>query len=246
VLLWSAALGLSIVGSVGGLLTASVLLLVDHHWQARIVPWFVSYAVGTLLGAALLGLLPEALTVLEPSAAFGTLLGGILAFFLLEKVVLWRHCHVDLDEGCEIHPGTVALILIGDAVHTFVDGAVIAAATLVSLPLGATTALAVAAHEIPQEAGDFAVLLAAGQTRSRALLLNLTSAGGAIAGAALMLLFGSELPGLVPFVLAFAAGNFLYVAMADLIPHLHRGTADRNPARQVILIALGVLTIVGL
>ena len=138
----------------------------------------------------------------------------------------------------------MTLVILGDAIHTFVDGIVIAAAALVSLPLGATTALAVAAHEIPQEAGDFAILLAAGHSRSRAFLLNLASAAGGLLGASVMLLFGSQAPGVVPYVLSFAAGNFLYVAMADLIPTLHRGTLDRNAVRQLILIGLGIGTMV--
>jgi zinc and cadmium transporter len=212
--------------------------------RTRVVPWLVSYAVGTLLGAALLGLVPQALDDLEPSAALGALLAGILTFFVLEKLVLWRHCHAD--ESCEIHSSTATLVIVGDAVHTFVDGVVIAAAALVSLPLGVTTALAVAAHEIPQEAGDFAILLAAGHSRSRALMLNVTSAAGGLLGASAMLIFGSQAPGVIPYVLGFAAGNFLYVAMADLIPSLHRGNLDRNAGRQVLLIALGVLTIVAL
>ena len=243
-LLWPVTLALSVAGSVGGLLTSSVLLLFDDNAQKRVVPWLVSYAVGTLLGAALLGLVPQALSTLAPTAALGALLAGILTFFVLEKLVLWRHCH---DDGsCEIHKSTVTLLIIGDAVHTFVDGVVITAAALISLPLGATTALAVAAHEIPQEAGDFGILLAAGYSRTRALLLNLASAGGGLLGAALMLVFGTQAPNVVPYVLSFAAGNFLYVAMADLIPNLHRGALDRSAIRQVILIVLGVLTILAL
>jgi zinc and cadmium transporter len=244
VLLWPVTLALSVAGSVGGLLTSSVLLLFGDDAQKRVVPWLVSYAVGTLLGAALLGLVPQALSSLAPTAALGALLAGILTFFVLEKLVLWRHCH---DDGsCEIHRSTVTLLIVGDTVHTFVDGVVIAAAALISLPLGATTALAVAAHEIPQETGDFAILLAAGYSRTRALMLNLASAGGGLLGAALMLVFGTGAPTIVPYVLSFAAGNFLYVAMADLIPNLHRGALDKSAVRQVILITLGVLTIVAL
>lgn len=239
---WPAALGLSIAGSIGGLLTASLLLLFNSSARTRFVPWLVSYAVGTLLGAALLDLVPRALDSLAPPPVFGTLLGGILTFFVLEKLVLWRHCHDD--HACEIHSSTVTMVIVGDAVHTFVDGAVIAAATLVSLPLGATTALAVAAHEIPQEVGDFAILLAAGKSRGQALLLNLSSGAAGLLGAGGMLVFGSQTPDAVPYVLAFAAGNFLYVAMADLIPNLHRGSLDSNAARQVVLIGLGVLTMV--
>jgi len=241
---WIAAVGLAVVGSVGGLITASVLLFVDRAARDRIVPWLVSYAVGTLLGAALLGLTPQALDTLPPARALGALLAGILTFFVLEKLVLWRHSHDDHE--CDVHKSTVALVIVGDAVHTFVDGVVIAAAVLVSLPLGVTTALAVAAHEIPQEAGDFGILLAAGYSRSRALVLNLTSAAGGVLGALAMLLFGSQAPQAVPYVLAFAAGNFLYVAMSDLIPTLHRGTLDRNAIRQLALIVLGIATILAL
>ena len=237
------ALLLSVVGSVGGLLVASILLVVHSDIRSRVVPWLVSYAVGTLLGAALLGLVPQALESIAPPRALGALLAGIMTFFILEKLVLWRHCH-DEDGSCEAHKSTATLVIVGDAIHTFVDGVVIAAATLVSLPLGVTTALAVAAHEIPQEAGDFAILLAAGHTRARALLLNLTSAIGGLLGAAAMLNFGGSAPAVLPYVLSFAAGNFLYVAMADLIPTLHRGHLDSSAVRQITLIGLGVATIV--
>lgn len=238
---WPAALGLSVVGSVGGLVVGALLLLVRDATRKRVVPWLVSYAVGTLLGAALLALLPEALETAPASPVLAVLLGGILTFFILEKLVLWRHCHGD--ESCTVHQSTATLMIVGDTVHTFVDGVVIAAATLVSVPLGVTTALAVAAHEIPQEAGDFAILLSAGYSRSRALVLNLASATGGIVGALVMLIFGQSAPLILPFVLAFAAGNFLYVAMADLIPSLHRGHMDANSVRQVVLITLGVFTI---
>lgn len=243
-LTWLAVVGLSTVGSIGGLLIASLMLVLHRDVRARVVPWLVSYAVGTLLGAALLGLTPEALTALPPTPALAALLAGIFTFFILEKLVLWRHCHDDLQ--CAVHPGTVTLMIVGHCVHTLVDGIVIAAAALVSLPLGLTAALAVAAHEVPQVAGDFAIVLSAGYSRSRALMLNMTAALAGAAGAVLMLLFGSRLPAVVPYVLAFAAGNFLYVAMADLIPNLHRGQIDSNAVRQVILMGLGVLTIVAL
>jgi zinc and cadmium transporter len=245
VLLWPTALALSIAGSVGGLLTAGLLLLAGRGILDRVVPWLISYAVGTLLGASLLGLVPQALEQLPPTSALGALLSGILTFFILEKLVLWRHCHEDSVE-CAVHKSTATMVVVGDAVHTFVDGVVIAAAALVSLPLGFTTALAVAAHEVPQEAGDFAILLASGHSRARALALNLTSALGGLAGAAAMLLVGARTPDIIPYVLGFAAGNFLYVAMADLIPALHRGGVDRNAVRQFALITAGVLTIVAL
>src|SRR4051812_22202950 len=162
-----------------------------------------------------------------------TMVLGILSFFLLEKAVIWRHCHDD--ETCHVHTSSAAsLVIVGDAFHTFVDGAVIAAAVLTSVPLGLTTALAVAAHEVPQEVGDVAILLRAGYSRMRAFTLNVLAGAGGILGAAAMILAGRALPQALPYVLAFAAGNFLYVAMADLIPDLHRGSV--GGARQFLLI----------
>jgi zinc and cadmium transporter len=205
------------------------------------VPWLVSYAVGALLGVALLALLPEALSAVPPATVFGTLLAGILVFFILEKLVLLRHCHTD---DCQVHASTAPLVLMGDAVHNFIDGAIISAAVLTSVPLGINTAIAVAAHEIPQEVGDFAILLAAGYSRARALLLNLVSGASGIAGA--LLAFGAVelVPGIRPYVLAFSSASLLYIAMSDLIPDLHRGTIDASAARQVVLIAAGIATIV--
>jgi zinc and cadmium transporter len=240
--MYATAVGLSVLGSLGGLLTASTFLLLGDHLRVRLVPWLISYAVGTLLGVALLALLPEALEHIRPAAALGTLLVGVLAFFLLEKLVLWRHCH-DTDE-CAVHTSrTASLVIIGDAFHTFVDGAVIAAAVLTSVPLGITTALAVAAHEIPQEVGDVAILLRAGFSRMRAFMLNLASSIGGILGAAAMLLASESVPNVLPYVLSFAAGTFLYVAMSDLIPDLHRGGVEGGPFRQLMLILAGVATI---
>ena len=240
---YAAAIALSVVGSIGGLLTASTFLLLGDNIRTKLVPSAISYAVGTLLGVALLALLPQALEQLPPPVALGTLLGGVMTFFMLEKAVLWRHCHDEHE--CEVHTSSAAsLVIIGDAFHTFVDGAVIAAAVLTSVPLGVTTALAVAAHEIPQEVGDVAILLRAGYSRSRALTLNLMSGIGGVLGATAMLLASKSLPNVLPYVLAFAAGSFLYVAMADLIPDLHRGKIGGGTLRQLLLIAAGIATIV--
>ena len=242
---YAAAIGLSVLGSMGGLLAASSFLLLGDGLRVKLVPAAISYAVGTLLGAALLALLPQALDTIQPSQALGTLLGGVLTFFMLEKFVLWRHCHDGDGHECEVHTSSAAsLVIIGDAFHTFVDGAVIAAAVLTSIPLGITTALAVAAHEIPQEVGDVAILLRAGYSRGRALTLNLMSGIGGILGATAMLFASQSLPHALPYVLAFAAGSFLYVAMSDLIPDLHRGRIGGSTLRQLVLIATGIATIV--
>jgi zinc and cadmium transporter len=231
------ALGLSLVGGLGGLLVASGVLLVNDSARARLVPWLVSYAVGALLGVSTLAILPSALEQLPATRVLGTLLIGILLFFFLEKLVLWRHCHT---HDCEVHDGSVLPVLVGDAFHNFVDGAVIAAAVLTSVPLGISTALAVAAHEIPQEVGDVAILLHAGYSRRRALLLNVLSAGASGLGAIAACVSFDLVPRLLPYFLALAAASFLYVAMADLIPGLHRGRTDASSMRQILLIGAGI------
>jgi zinc and cadmium transporter len=233
------ALGLSVLGGLGGLVVASGILLVKESTRSKLVPWLVSYAVGALLGVSMMAILPEALEQLEPPHVFGTMLAGILALFVLEKLVLWRHCHT---HDCEVHDGTVFPVLIGDAFHNFVDGAVIAAAVITSVPLGISTALAVAAHEIPQEVGDVAILLHAGYSRGQALLLNLMSAAASALGAVAALLAFNVVPALLPYCLALAAASFLYVAMADLIPGLHRGRTDASSLRQILLIVAGAGT----
>ena len=233
------AVGLSLVGGLGGLLVASALLLVNDSARNRLVPWLVSYAVGALLGASMLALLPSTLEQLPPPRVFGTLLAGILLFFVLEKLVLWRHCHT---HDCEVHEGSVVTVLVGDAFHNFVDGAVVAGAVLTSIPLGITTALAVAAHEIPQEVGDFAILLNAGYSRGRALWLNVLSSAASPVGAIAAFFAFDAVPRLLPYFLALAAASFLYVAMADLIPGLHRGRTDASSLRQILLIVAGVAT----
>jgi len=235
------ALGLSLLGSCGGLLVASSFFLFPASIRTRLVPWLVSYAVGALLGVALLALLPEALAELAPHAVFGTLLAGILIFFVLEKLVLLRHCHTD---ECQVHGATAPLVFIGDAFHNFLDGAIICTAVLTSVPLGINTAIAVAAHEIPQEVGDVAVLLAAGYTRGRALLLNIVTGASGILGAILAFAAVEVVPGIRPYVLAISAASLLHIAMSDLIPDLHRGTIDASAMRQVLLIAAGIGTIV--
>ena len=214
------ALGLSLLGSCGGLLVASSLLLFNHDVRTRIVPWLVSYAVGAMLGVALLALLPEALASLAPVAVFGTLLAGILAFFVLEKLVLLRHCHTD---ECQVHGATAPLVFVGDAFHNFMDGAIICTAVLTSIPLGINTAIAVAAHEIPQEVGDVAVLLAAGYSRGGALLLNVATGASGLAGALVAYAAVDLIPGIRPFVLAFSVGE----------PALHRhvGSDSRSAPR---------------
>jgi zinc and cadmium transporter len=233
--------GLCLLGSFGGLLVASSLLLFNANVRRQLIPWLVSYAVGALLGVALLALLPEALASQRPVPVLATLLAGILVFFVLEKLVLLRHCHTD---ECHVHASAAPLVLFSDAFHNFIDGAIIATAVLTSVPLGINTAIAVAAHEIPQEVGDFAILLASGYSRRRALILNVVSGGSSVLGALLAFAAVGVVPTARPYVLAFSAASLLYIAMSDLIPDLHRGQIDRSSLRQVLLIAAGIATVV--
>jgi zinc and cadmium transporter len=238
--LLATALGLTLLGSFGGLVLASGLLLFADSMRTRLLPWLVSYAVGALLGVALLALLPEALETMAPQQAFGTLLAGILGFFVLEKLVLLRHCHTD---DCGVHGVAAPLVLLGDAFHNFIDGATVCTAVLTSVPLGVNTALAVAAHEIPQEVGDVAILLAAGYSRRRALMLNVLSGASGLFGGLLAYAAVGAVPAIRPVILALSSASLLYIAMSDLIPGLHRGQLDRGAITQVLLIGAGVATV---
>jgi zinc and cadmium transporter len=234
----------------GGVLSVVAAAALAFNARASWVPILVSYAVGALLGAVFLEILPHAFQMssnLEQTA--GTILAGILLFFVLEKLVLWRHCHV---EECEAHdPPQPAhdhgrsgmMIIIGDTFHNFVDGVLIAAAFLANHELGLITAIAIIAHEVPQEVGDFLILLHSGYSKSRALLLNLLSSAAMVLGGVLAYFALQSLQQWIPSLLALAAASMLYVSVADLIPGLHRRPELQATLQQVALIALGVLTI---
>lgn len=230
----------SLLGSVGVVLAAGVLLLSKEERRRRLVPSLVSYAVGTLLGAAFLGMLPRALEGGNARGVLTVALAGLVLFFVLEKWVLWRHCH---EAQCDVHTSAGPLILMGDAFHNFVDGFAIAAAFLVSVPLGVTTSLAVIAHEVPQELGDFAILLESGYGRRSAFVYNLLSSAATLPGALLAYAALSALTRIVPYVLAVSAASFIYIAAADLIPGLHRETSPRSGLQQLALLVAGIATI---
>jgi zinc and cadmium transporter len=186
-------------------------------------------------------MLPNALGKAPALAVSATVLAGLVAFFLLEKLVLWRHCH---DGECDVHGHVGArLILIGDAFHNFVDGVVIAAAFLVSPALGMATALAVIAHEIPQELGDFAILLASGLGKSRAFAYNLISSLATLPGVVAGWFWLDQMREAIPFVLAISAASFIYIAVADLVPGLHRQMGIESMLRQFLLLMAGIATI---
>lgn len=201
---------LSLIGIVALLFSSARLNLVLYI--------LVALSAGGLMGGAFFHLLPEALTKLTPVTVFIDLLIGFSVFFLLERLILWRHCH---DGVCEVHPFTY-LNLIGDCVHNFIDGFVIAASYLVDVRVGLVTTFAIILHEIPHELGNFGVLVFGGFRPKRALLLNFLTALMAVAGALVGYLLTDTYHGLILFVLPFTAGNFIYIASTDLVPELHK------------------------
>lgn len=237
-LLW--ILVFSVLGSVGAVGVSALLLYFPQEIRKTLVPCLISYATGTLLGAAFLGMIPAGLEQAPAKVVMTAVLGGFVLFFILEKLVIWRHCH---QTDCEVHSSAAPLILIGDAFHNFVDGVVIAAAFLNSVPLGIAAALAVIAHEIPQEVGDFAILLDSGYSRSKALLLNGLSSATTLPGALLTYFWLGETRAAVPYILAMSAASFIYIAAADLIPSLHRQTSPDASLRQLMLLLAGIFTI---
>jgi zinc and cadmium transporter len=232
--------GFSLTGSVGAILLAGAYLLFPQRIRQNLIPCLISYATGTLLGAAFLGLLPHALDSAPAASILHTVLIGILIFFLLEKIVIWRHCH---DTECEKHATAGPLLLIGDALHNFIDGIAIAAAFIASIPIGVTTALAVFAHEFPQELGDFAILLESGYSRRQALVYNTLSSLSTLPGAVLAYYYLMEAQEFTANIMALSAASFIYIAIADLIPSLHRHSNLKHAVSQFLFILAGVGTI---
>ncbi|MBK7140580.1 MAG: ZIP family metal transporter [bacterium] len=233
-------LTLTLLGSALSVGAASLFLLVPDRLRVKAIPALICFATGTLLGAATLGLLPRALSQAAPLPVMAMFLAGLLTFFIVEKAVIWRHCH---NQDCTVHSRAASLILIGDATHNFMDGIAIATATVISLPLGVSTALAVTAHEVPQEVGDFGILLAGGLDRRRAFKLNLLSSLASVPGALIAFYFAQVLAGVIPYVMAFSAASFIYIAVADLIPASHSSLALKSSSLQVLLTLVGVAVI---
>ena len=253
------------VSGVLSVLAAGIFLALPARAREGALPHLVSFATGALLGAALLALIPHAVESagIENVHEVGiALIAGIALFFVLEKFLLWRHCH---DDHCVEHPvGDVhghdhhghahqheqarkkasgSLVLVGDALHNVLDGVLIAAAFLTDVHLGIVTALAIMAHEIPQEVGNFAVLLNSGISRRRALVLNLLTSLTAVIGGIIGFFALQQALMALPFALAVAAASLLYVAVADLIPGLHRRVDPHSSVTQVVLIGLGIALI---
>ena len=279
----STLLAIILTSLAGGVLSVLCAGFVALNARIAWIPMLISYAIGAMLGAVFLEILPHAFEVASNVESMtGTVLFGILLFFILEKLVLWRHCH---GEHCEVHavhteeeclvktdsedggqpskykaaqstPSMIRqaashshehdhgrsgmMIMIGDTFHNFVDGILIAAAFMVDIKLGAVTALAIIAHEIPQEVGDFLILLHSGYSKKQALFFNLLSSFATVVGALLAYFALQSLQNFIPYILGLAAASMLYVAVADLIPGLHKRTELKATVQQVLLIALGI------
>ena len=212
--------------------------LVKEELLKKIIMYLVSFSIGTMLGASFLHLIKEALEMSENVLIYVII--GFLFSFVLEKFIKWRHCHNPNHFYKKVH-SFAYINLAGDMVHNFIDGIIITASYLISVPLGISTTIAVMIHEIPQEIGDFAVLIHGGFSKGKALLLNFFTALTAVLGLFVGLYLGTSNSLIVSFLIAFAAGNFIYIAASDLIPELHKDNKIKNSLLQLLFIVLGVL-----
>lgn len=252
------------IGGILSVIAASGFLLLPEQHRQSLLPHGISFAIGALLTGAFCGLIPHAFQEVPASdmpKLSATILAGILLFFVLEKLLVWRHCH---SNACEAHGEDAhdipighhhampshretprvrpagAFIILGDSIHNFVDGVLITAAFLTDVQLGIVTSLAVAAHEIPQEVGDFAILLHSGYSRGKALFYNIVSSLATVVGGILAYFSLGNLHGILPYFLTLAASSFIYIAVADLIPSLHQKTDMKTSLQQIGLILAGV------
>lgn len=240
------------IGSIGALI-GGFILLSKKEFALKISHFLASFAAGTLLGTAFLDLLPEAAHEAHSASSgqaaeiniFLWTLIGLLTFFLLERFIHWFHHHEKAHEHDKEVKSTLPLIIIGDTVHNFLDGVVIAATFLVSIPLGIVTTWAVFAHEIPQEIGDFGLMLHKGLSRGKIILVNIISAAVAFFGAIITYLLGNILEGYIPIFLGLTAGFFIYIAASDLIPEIHYEKSRKFAVIKSMLLLLGV-TLIGI
>ncbi len=224
--------------ALGGVFT---LYLSDKKLEKLLIK-LVAFSAGALLAGAFLHLIPESLKVLESEVAFGYVIVGFVMFFLLERFLHWHHCH---DGKCDVHQVTY-LILFGDGLHNFVDGIIIAGSFLVSIPFGIITTLLILGHEIPQELGDFGVLVYGGMKKSKALIYNFIAQLMAVLGGIVGFLLSNFVEGLIPYLLPFAAGGFIYISASDLVPELHKEPDLRKSLLSFGFFLIGVIFIIGI
>ncbi len=230
-----------VAGSVGSVALAGLIMLANDKWLHIISTHLTYLAGGTMLGAAFLGMIPNAIAQSEGEMILMQVLGGIFFFFILEKLIIWRTCG---KEDCERHlTAAVPMVLLGDAFHNAIDGVVIAAAFMTSPELGVFVTLSVVLHEVPQELGDFGILIRGGMSRAKALFYNILSGATAILFGVLAYFFMEGVQSLIPFALAFSASSFIYIALADLIPEMHKKTKVSESLSQIALVLAGILII---
>jgi len=228
-----------IIGSVGSVGLAGLLFVFPNNKLIVISEMLISLAGGTLLGAAFIGMIPKAISLVdEKIMILDYVLLGILVFFVIEKFILWRACY---NKDCTRHQNASAqLILIGDAFHNFIDGVIIVTAFHASIPFGIGISFSVFAHEVPQEIADFGILIKNGFSRKKAIVFNMLSAVTALIGAFVAYFALDIVKSIVPYVLAFSASSFIYIALADLVPQMHKTTKIKKSISQILLIIFGI------
>lgn len=227
----------------GAISAASGFMFLSDKYQKALIPILIAFATGILLTSAFLGLIPEAVEgVGEPHIIMPYILGGIIFFFIMEKIVIWRNCR---DKECEVHShASGPIILIGDSLHNLTDGVVISAAFLIDVNLGIVAGLTIIVHELAHETGDFGVLLHSGYTKKKAFTYNIISSSTTIPAAIISYFILDAIFFIVPFLLAISAASFIYIALSDLTPDLHQHTDLKYMVRQLIMIIMGILLMV--
>lgn len=219
-------------------LVGVVVLAIKKEKLESYLLYLVSFSIGTLLGGAFIHLIPESIEVIGESTSVYILL-GLLMFFLLEKIIHWRHCHHIADQD---HPHSFSyMILIGDGLHNFIDGLLIVSTYMISIPLGISTTIAMVFHEIPQEIGDFGSLLYAGFSKKKALFFNFLSALTAVLGGLVMFVLGQYNDSITSFLVPITAGGFIYIAVADLLPELKEFHNLKHSLLQIISLGVGIM-----
>ncbi|MFW9829644.1 MAG: ZIP family metal transporter [Candidatus Thorarchaeota archaeon] len=237
ILLW--IILFSVLGSVGAITAASGFMFLNEEYQKVLIPLLIAFATGVLLTVAFLGLIPEAVEAIEPHLIMPFILGGIIFFFVMEKIIIWRNCR---DNSCEIHShASGPIILLGDSLHNLTDGIVIAAAFLSGFNLGIVAGLTIIFHELAHETGDFGILLHAGYSKKKAFIYNTLSSSTTIPAAIISYFLLDQLESIVPFLLAISAASFIYIALSDLTPDLHQHTNIKYIIRQLVVITIGII-----
>lgn len=240
---WTYSFVSAVIVSLVSLLGIATLWLRDDILK-KILIYFVSFSAGAMLGDVFFHLLPEISENGISVEASAFVITGIASFLVLEKIIHWRHCHIPISDE-HVHPLAI-MNLLGDLVHNFIDGLIIGASYIISVPVGIATTLAVILHEIPQELGDFGVLLHGGYTKAEATIFNFLTALTAIAGVAVTLALSRSVENLTMFIVPFAAGGFIYIAGSDLIPELHKEVDYKKSIVQIISFAFGAAVMLAL